>query len=276
MKRSRATRLFGLTVLFGFLQGVSYAHEPIFGVGPRTIWKNGVGFEIEGERDQSRLENSWALHYEVLYGLTENVAIAFEAPQFLERNAGSLSQSGFGDVLVRGKWRPYRKDIPGGVYQASLLGGVKFPTGDSNSVPRLGSGSYDYFLGASADYEGRTWLLFGTARYRFNTENDEAVKNGNLFLYDLALGWRPVKTDYLKPDWVFMVELNGQTFAPREIGGVELTQTQGSRLFGAAGLWLTYRNWAFKPGVQFPIYQNFDVDDFKSDYSAIFAVEIHF
>ncbi len=154
--------------------------------------------------------------------------------------------------------------------------GVEFPTGDSKSTPPLGSGSYDYFLGASADYEGRTWLLFGTARDRFNTENDEAVKNGNVFLYDLALGWRPVKTNYLKPDWVFMVELNGQVFAPREIGGVELTQTKASRLFGAAGLWLTYRNWAFKPGVQFPIYQNFDVDDFKSDYSAVFAVEVHF
>lgn len=276
MRRSLSRWLLGLTLVLASLQSFSYAHEPIFGIGPRTIWKNGLGLEIEAERDQSHLENSWALHYEAIYGITENVAITFEAPHFLERNEGGLTQSGLGDVLLRGKWRFYRKDIPGGVYQASLLGGVEFPTGDSHSVPRLGSGSYDYLVGAAAAYEGRTWLLFGTARYRFNTENDEAVKDGNVFLYDLALGWRPVKTDYLRPDWVLMIEVNGQVFAPREIGGTRLTITKGSRLFGAVGLWLTYRNWAFKPGIQFPIYQNFDIGDFKSDYSAVFAVEVHF
>jgi len=57
---------------------------------------------------------------------------------------------------------------------------------------------------------------------------------------------------------------------------VQFMQTEGSRFFAAAGLWLTYRNWAFKPGVQLPIYQNFGVGDFKSDYSALFAVEVHF
>lgn len=254
----------------------AYAHEPIFGVGPRTIWKHGIGLQIEGEREDERLENVWALHYEALYGVTENVAITFEGPYFLERNEGDLSQSGFGDALLRGKWRFYRKDIPGGVYQAAILGGVEFPTGDSRSQPALGSGSYDYFFGGSWGYEGRTWLFFTTARYRINRENDQGIKNGNVFLYDLALGWRPVKTEYLEPDWVLLFEVNGQSFSPRQINRVELPETQGSRLFGSLGLWLTYRNWAFKPGVQFPIDQDFASDRFKRDYAAVFAIEVHY
>ena len=52
---------FGLPVVQPL--GETFRHEPIFGIGPRTIWKNGFGFEVGLDRDKSRREESWGLEY---------------------------------------------------------------------------------------------------------------------------------------------------------------------------------------------------------------------
>ena len=43
-----------LTLVFAIALAVSNAaaHEPIFGLGPRPIWKGGFGFETELERER--------------------------------------------------------------------------------------------------------------------------------------------------------------------------------------------------------------------------------
>jgi hypothetical protein len=48
----------------------SYAHEPLFGVGPHTVYQHGLGLESEIEF----ADESISLHNEVLYGLTTNLA----------------------------------------------------------------------------------------------------------------------------------------------------------------------------------------------------------
>lgn len=251
------------------------AHEPVFGQGPRTIWKRGFGFETEIEREREEIGSVWALKYELLYGITSDIAVTLEVPHLLEKREGIQKESGLGDILLRGKWRFYRNEVWGGIYQVAVLGGIEFPTGRTSGVA-LGSGSYDYFLGLAGAYEGRRWLSFGDVRYRFNNESGQGFSRPDVFLYDAAVGFRPVKTDYTKPDVVLMFEVNGEVFRQARQNGVPISGTSGDRLFGAVGAWITYRNWAFKPGFQFPLVQQMAALGQERDFRAVFSVEFHY
>ena len=247
--------------------GEAFRHEPIFGVGPRTIWKNGFGLEVGLDRDKSRREESWGLEYHAIYGLTSNWAVTAETHQVLDQSESG--DTGLGDLLLRTKYRFYRNDVPGGVFHAAVMGGVELPTGATS----LSSESTDFFAGLSGAFEGRRWLVFATGRYRVNTKGTNDVKRGNVFLYDVALGLRPVKTGYYRPDLVLMAELNGQVFGEREVQGRAVEGSSGDRLLAGFGAWVTYRNWAFKPGMQVPVYTNLNGGDL--DYRFVVAVEFH-
>lgn len=260
-------------------------HEPIFGVGPRTIWKNGFGFEAGLDRDKTKRTESWGLDYHTVYGLTADWAVTAEIHQILvendvEREHGDEHAeegggghghggTGFSDLTIRNKYRFFRNDIPGGVFHSAVMGGVQLPTGASG----LSSGTTNYFVGLSGAYEGRRWLTFLTGRYLLNTEEPGGLEPGNAVLYDVALGIRPVLTGYYQPDVVLMGELNGQAFGQNELNGEAVTGSSGHRLLVGFGTWLTYRNWAVKPGLQLPLYNG--VEGGELDYRFVFAVEFH-
>lgn len=243
-------------------------HEPIFGLGPRTIWKGGSGLEVGLDRDKSELEESWGLDYHTLYGITANWSVTAELHQVLEGSGHHAA--GLSDLTIRTKYRFFRDDVPGGVYHAAVLGGVELPTATGGLSEQS---STDFIGGLSGAFEGRRWLVFLTGRYRINTEASGGVRRGNVFLYDAAAGIRPVKTGYYAPDVVLMAELNGQIFADREVRGQLVEGTAGDRLLAGFGAWITYRNWAFKPGVQVPVYNNVKGGDL--DYRFVAAVEFH-
>ncbi len=217
-------------------------HEPIFGVGPRTIWKGGIGFEVGIAQDRTARNEQLALEYEILYGLTESWAVTLLAEQALNGMRTVFS--------LRSKFRFFKKDVRGGVYHTAVLGGIRMR--DS------GGGLDGLMMGLSGAYEGRRWLLFMTARQRIR----QARVRDSILLYDVALGVRPVKTTYYQPDLTLMAELNGQLFFP------------GHRLLGALGFWLTYRNWAFKPGLQWMLFRTNNIDEGK--YRWVGSVEVHF
>lgn len=260
-------------------------HEPIFGVGPRTIWDNGFGFEAGLDRDKTQRTESWGVDYHAVYGLTADWAVTAEIHQTLVENDVEREHpeehaeegdgghghggTGFSDMTIRSKYRFFRNDIPGGVFHSAVMGGVQLPTGASG----LTSGTTNYFTGLSGAYEGRRWLTFLTGRYLLNTEEPGGLDPGNAVLYDAALGIRPILTGYYQPDVVFMGELNGQVFGQNEHSGEAVAGSSGHRLLVGFGAWLTYRNWAVKPGVQLPLYN--DVKGGELEYRFVFALEFH-
>ena len=80
------------------------AHEPIFGTGPHTIYKDGIGIELKYEREQSQHGYDQALHLHAAYGFTADWTVAVEVPQ-LEKVEEHQSASGTGDVMLQTKWR---------------------------------------------------------------------------------------------------------------------------------------------------------------------------
>ncbi|SHK33527.1 hypothetical protein SAMN04488087_0901 [Rhodothermus profundi] len=217
-----------------------FRHEPIFGLGPRTIWQGGWGIEVGVDRNRTVRADQWRLEYEVLYGLTVNWATTL----VLEQPVDGAPV----DVSVRTKYRFFRRDVRGGVYHAAVLGGLVLAEGAGAPEAVL--------LGLSAAYEGRRWLLFLTGRQRLGQRP--------VTRYDVALGVRPVRTGYYQPDLVVMAEVNGQLFR----------DPVDHRMLAAVGLWLTYRNWAFKPGIQWPLYRSRGVEPLRSRW--VGSIEVHF
>ncbi|MFQ5444480.1 MAG: transporter [Nitrospinales bacterium] len=166
----------------------AFAHEPIFGLGPHVIYKGGVGVEVEIDGDRSssnkETERELAIDTEIIYGITPDLSATLVIPGILDKleetETGDQSSAGFGDLSIRMKYRFWRRDSPGTQDSAAIILGGKFPTGDENKKPKLGSGSADFLLGLAAARESRRWYFFGDFRYRLNTEADPFKAGDNL------------------------------------------------------------------------------------------------
>ncbi len=266
-------------ILSIFLTSVSaLAHEPIFGLGPHTIFKGGVGLEMEFEGEKAsgggEVEREYTLTSEIIYGITADLSATLAIPYILERSSINES-SGPGDVSVRTKYRFWRRDGIGVQDAAAVILGVKLPTGDDDKTPRLGSGSTDYLLALAIARESLKWYYFGDVRYRLNTEGGGGMRAGNGVFADLAIGIRTRRVEYLRPDLVVIAELNFESRDRNELFGVDFADSGGNRLFLSPSFFFTYRNWALKGGIQFPVDQDLNGNQPESDYRFSLAVESH-
>ena len=128
------------TVAIVLVLGVSssaVAHEPVFSLGPETIWEGGVGIEMEFDFADARGDRLSALHYEIIYGVTSDLSLTFELPQILELQEDGETEHGLGDIEFRAKYQFFKKDLLGAQHKVSGIFGVKAPTGDDDAEPAL-------------------------------------------------------------------------------------------------------------------------------------------
>lgn len=254
------------------------AHDPIFGVGPHVLHRRGWGWGVKGEYKSLRDGEEFKLEHKIAYGITRNWTVRLDTPWVRKRDH-DRSSAGWGDSILRTKYRFWYEPAEEGFYQATLLGGLKLPTGDKNTRPLLGTGSVDYIGGLAVGYEGRRWFLSGSGRYKYNTEADMAVADdlqaGHQFFYDLALGYRPWRTGYWEPDVLVMGELSGEIQAHNRVDGARVPDTGGDTLYFGTGVWLTYRNFAVKPGIQIPVYES-RRNGHNTNYKVLLDIHFHF
>ncbi len=261
-------------------------HSPLFGLGPQTIYKGGWGIEIEGEweRAEGAVETERALHADLHYGVTEDLTVSVSLPLVQKEEAAPLSPgvgqvigeaTGFGDVVVKGKYRFWQDLFLKGNHQATVFGGVKLPTGRTATDPPLGSGSVDFLMGAAISRETHWYYTWASVLGRVNTEAVERRK-GNEIRYDLALGVRPYVPQWTHPDLMLLAELVGVTAARSVNAAGEEPNSGGTVLAIAPGFWLTYRNWALKGGVKLPFLQRLNGTQPRLDFETVVALEYHF
>jgi hypothetical protein len=110
------------------------------------------------------------------------------------------TESGLGDIMLTGRWLALHKTEHEFSYSLSVLGGVEFPTGDSDrlreevnevEVPgappsgvhgndlALGSGSFDGIVGLSGNASWRRLFLTADAQYFIRSEGDFDYQFGN-------------------------------------------------------------------------------------------------
>ncbi|RME02018.1 MAG: transporter [Calditrichaeota bacterium] len=244
---------------------VGFSHEPVFGLGPHTIYQYGYAVGSEFEKG----ELGWGHHLEVIYGLTPDWAVTVVVPyQF----ANDQRPSGLGDLVFRTKYRFFRHDFHGASLQAALHAGVKWPTGDVEK--RLGRGNRSGFVGASFGFESRRQYFFAGARVHINGSY-RGLNQGEAFRFNLAYGIRPWKLQYHQPDPVFLLELNGNVLARDELNGQPLVNSGGQVLSLGPGLLFSYRNVMLKVGIGFPVLNNLNGDQESPQNEYVLALEMH-
>ena len=264
----------GLGVAACLASGAAWAHDPIFGLGPHVLYKGGVEVAPELHVDKKGSERETELGVELTYGLTGDWAAGVEVPYMRKKEGGQTSR-GSGDASLFTKYRFWRHDTLGAQESAAVLVKVKLDTGDKNKTPALGTGTTDTILGLAYGYEGRKWYRWASIRYRHNGTNDAGLRRGDKILVDLVGGIRFKPTDYLKPDTVWLLELNGEYGKHAELNGVEQVNTGGTEWFLSPGIFWTKRNFAIKAGVQIPIASDLNGNQEESDYRAKLVFEWH-
>lgn len=268
--------LWAITLLTMVISTKGWAHEPVFSMGPETIWQGGVGIETEFEFADEGGEELSVLHYEILYGLTKDLSLTLEVPQILDRQAEGETGDGLGDVEVRAKYQFFKKDMLNAQHKITGIFGIKVPTGDDEADPPLGTGTTEFPFGLSYGYESRTWYHFLTTLYRLRTESGNSDPGDRLFING-AVGYRPVQGEYTDPDVVFFLEMNAEFEFKDELRGTRLPNTGGNTIWlGPTTLVSPNPQWMFKTGIQFPIYENLNGHQEHSEFRASFGIEHHF
>lgn len=265
---------FFLAVTSFIFTNSAFAHEPIFSLGPETIFKGGVGIETEFEYGENG-EKETAIHTEILYGVTEKLSLTLGIPYLIEKEGNDETLQGLGEIEFRTKYQLFRKDTLGAQDKLTLLYGIKFPTGDEDKEPSLGSGAVDHTFGLSIGHESTTLYGFATGRYVLRTDSGGRDK-GDRFLFDIAFGARPWLRPYKSWDLVLLLENNYIYSEKDEINGATKLNTGGHEILtGPTFLW-SIRNLMIKGGVQFSLWEDLNGNQKDSEYHAKLAVEWHF
>ncbi len=264
----------GIVVLLAITSTPVMAHDPIFGIGPHVLFKNGFETAVELESEKAGDDKEKAIAFELTYGLTGDWAVGVDLPyEFKEE--GSDSSNGNGDIAVFTKYRFWRQDSLALQESAAVLLKVITDTAASNKNPALDKGTTDSILGLTYGYEGRKWYRWASARYRYNGTNDAGVDRGDKILIDFVGGIRPNPAGYRETDIVWLLELNSEIGQRAELSGAELFNTGGTEVFISPGIFWTQRNFAIKAGVQIPVYQDLNGSQQESDYRAKMSFEWH-
>ncbi len=136
--------------------GTAMAHDPIFGIGPHVLFKDGYEVSVEMEADKAGSEQTQSLSLELTYGLTGDWAVGVDLPYEFIQDSGD-GNNGNGDIALFTKYRFWRQDSLGLQESASALLKVVTDTADDSGTPSLNKGTTDTVLGLTYGYEGRKW-----------------------------------------------------------------------------------------------------------------------
>ena len=266
--------ILGTSVLISAPGGVVLAHDPVFGIGPHVLFKNGIEVSAHLEQEKAGLEKESELALELVYGITGDWAAGIELP-YSSKDDGVKSSSGQSDIRVFTKYRFWREDSLGLQESAAVMLAVNLQNGDEKDDPPLGNGATDVMAGLTYGYEGLKWYRWASARYLVPGENSSGLRLGDQWLVDLVGGWRPAAPDYLKPDTVWLLELNGEITGRAELNGISLVDSGGTEWFVSPGIFWTRRNFALKAGIQLPVVSDLNGSQDKSDYRIKASFELH-
>ena len=135
------------------ISGNALAHDPVFGIGPHVLFKDGVEVAIEVHQEKTGAEKESELGLELVYGITGDWAAGIEVP-YAFKDEGTESSSGLSDINLFTKYRFWREDSLGLQESAAVMLAINGKNGDEKETPPLGNGATDVVVGLTYGYEG--------------------------------------------------------------------------------------------------------------------------
>lgn len=249
-------KVYWVLLLLFLISFKTFAHEPIYGHGPHVLYKGGFAPGLVFNSGTGFLETE----YELEYGLTSKWTIGAVVPF---SNASGLYSTEY--YILKGKYRFFTDYEPGSMNEIAAFGGYQLSK-VSNGITALN-------LGLTGGREAIDWYWFASAAYTAKFTN-AALKPGNEINYDFTLGYRPFEIDYYKPDLVIFLEFLGKYQQKGELNSASINNSGGNSWAVAPTFMLTYRNYAFRAGVEFGVADNGYITKPKTNFKIGFEVHL--
>lgn len=251
-------------------------------------------------RDPSPLNrtiNIFSLPSVLLYGITQKLAIFGIYPLLqkklrLDTPEGRITRktTGFGDLTILGKYRFFTYDKPVETYRASLIAGIKFPTGNSQKkdafgeIPRpiqLGTGSWDFFGGGVFTWQTIKQELDIAVLYKTKTKA-RGFRFGDSFFHDISYQLRihpwefPEEMKTVPSFLNIVIEANGIFIRKNKDQNVTIQDSGGYILFISPGLQYVTKRFIIETSIQLPAIQRLNGQQPKIRYVLVGGFRVLF
>lgn len=197
---------------------------------------------------------------------------------------------GIGDLVLLGQYR----FLDGERLDASLLGGIKAPTGETDvqahgAVQEMefqpGTGSWDVLFGASVSRTAGAGGIHANVLYQLTTEGDRDTEIGDALFYNIGITRALASTtrhagaghDHTHLRWDAVLELNGESRARNRTGGASEANTGGDVIYLSPGLRLGDAHaWSLFLSAGIPVYQDLNGVQTEVDYRIIGGLGVAF
>ncbi len=270
---ARAAVLAWLVVAAGAaLPGTAAAHDPLFSPSPHPLFKGGIETRLSEDLNDTTAGTQRALTLNVFYGATAHWTVGARLPYV--NNPGF---SGAGDLALETRYELWGDQGLGYDDGLSAFAVISPPTGDRRARNWItGGDTWDGMLGLGYSHEAITWYWWLEGWGKVHGEDDSGLRPGSSAHFSAILGRRFNAPDYRSLDVVGMVELNGEYAWRDRRNGTDRADSGGTRLFASPGLFVTYRNFGAKVGVQLPLVQNLNGSQATSNYRLRVQLIAHF
>ena len=243
------------------------------------LWREQVRF-LKAQ-DSTRDLEVIAVPSVFVYGVTEKFALIGMVPYMdmtLKMAGINRGAAGLGDSMLLGRYQVFQLDRPGETFRAQILGGLKLPTGrddKSDAMGRLpppmqlGSGSYDPVVGGTFTWQRLRWQADFDLSYKINTKAN-GFRFGDTLAHDAAFEYRlspQTLPEQGVPSFIYgVLELNGRWAERSELHGAKVGDSGGYTLFISPGLQYVTQRWVAEISVQWPLIQDLNGNQVKTDY----------
>lgn len=229
-----------------------------------------------------------------VWGLTEKLALFGSAP-ILDKDLQvstplgrrTRSVSGLGDITVLARYTAYQRDRRGNTLRIAPFLGVELPTADDDSsdalgrLPQplqLGSGSWDYSLGAIVTRQTLAWQVDSSLSYKINTEANN-FEFGDQARFDVSYQkrLRPRELGGGVPAFVYGVLESNLLWQDRsDVDGRADLDSGGTTWYLAPGIQYVRRRLVLEGAVQIPVFQDLNGTALESDFIGTLSVRVNF
>jgi hypothetical protein len=176
--------------------------------------------------------------YAVVWGAYPNLNLTFVAPLVIIQsgNPGDPSQNfthaSFADGSIFARYDLLRKNVPRGYTRLSPEIGVKVPSGGL-----FGTGSTDLLGTLVFSHWRDPHAVIADGQFTYTTTNDQGLRMGNRWNYDLAYLYRLLPLGGLGiPALYVLLEMNGEHVRRTTLNGTPLADSGGNLVFLSPGV----------------------------------------
>lgn len=262
-----------------------FSHE-LFSLRAQIARTGGFNFDglIHQTKQSHQRETDFLASF--MYGFNQFITGELRIPIKLDNivyetsTQQTFKAQGLDKVHLLGRFRIYKNYKHAKRYQIVVIPGIFFPTASGKltpqeNIPLIASKSVDFLLGIAGAFETLKWYHFAGFNYKINTQAKK-LRQGNVFLYSYAIGYRPVPPEASKPDWVFLWEIDGILKEKDHYHGVKNNNSGSNIIFTGPALFCSLDNVMLKADIQFPAFQHLNGKQERFDWRGTLGIYTQF